>query len=74
MLESLKAGNAELVRHIINYRKTEKEITFLNYLKLMETKSIEEDILNSFTHLADKVIEILDLAFDEPNMILNLED
>ena len=40
----------------------------------METKSIEEDIMSSFSHLGDKVIDILDLAFDDPNMILNLEE
>lgn len=34
LLDSLKSGNADLVRHIIDYRKTNKDITFLNYLKL----------------------------------------
>lgn len=34
LLDSLKSGNVELVKQIIDYRKTDKEITFLNYLKL----------------------------------------
>lgn len=35
LLDSLKSGNVELVKKIIDYRKTDKEITFLNYLKLI---------------------------------------
>lgn len=35
LLDSLKSGNAELVKQIIDYRKTDKDITFLNYLKLI---------------------------------------
>jgi uncharacterized protein (DUF39 family) len=74
VIAKLQAGNAEIVKHIINYQNSSKQTSFINYLRLQDEHQIDSKIAETFSQLAMRVIDILDIAFDDPDMMLNLEN
>lgn len=73
-INNLKNGDFELLRNVMNYRESKKQLSFSKYLQYEKKGIMESNISQYFTDITDKIINIFEVAFENVNELCNLKD
>lgn len=73
-INNLKSGDYELLRNVMNYRESKKQISFCKYLQYEKKGIMESNISQHFTDITDKIINIFEVAFENVNELSNMKD